>query len=298
MAAIPARELFIDGRWVAPSTGRYLDVINPATEEVIGRIPAAAEADVNAAVAAANAAHKRGAWGKLTGKQRAETLRTIAQKVCARTRGWRTHLTGSFHARGCMQLHAPCPCLRAPGRKQTHARMPACTCTCARLGPPHSHRSATARAIWRGGRRWTWASPSTRPIGTWCAVARPAHGVARAAEHHGIRVAALAASRGEAPHTRQPRGAPAGELRPAPRASHTQAPTPPAKPSHTPLHHRAPLPLPQDDVATCFDYYAGLAEKLDERQYSPVDVGMEEFSVKVGGAWMEGAVGEGLEVEL
>jgi hypothetical protein len=42
-------------------------------------------------------------------------------------------------------------------------------------------------------------------------------------------------------------------------------------------------PPPQkDDVATCFDYYAGLAEKLDERQYTPVDVGMEEFSVKVG----------------
>lgn len=37
----------------------------------------------------------------------------------------------------------------------------------------------------------------------------------------------------------------------------------------------------QDDVATCFDYYAGLAEKLDEGQYTTVDVGMEEFSVKV-----------------
>jgi acyl-CoA reductase-like NAD-dependent aldehyde dehydrogenase len=34
-------------------------------------------------------------------------------------------------------------------------------------------------------------------------------------------------------------------------------------------------------VSGCFDYYAGLAEKLDERQYSPLDVGMEEFEVKV-----------------
>jgi betaine-aldehyde dehydrogenase len=34
-------------------------------------------------------------------------------------------------------------------------------------------------------------------------------------------------------------------------------------------------------VATCFDYYAGLAEQLDEKQYTPIDVGMEEFSVKV-----------------
>jgi betaine-aldehyde dehydrogenase len=45
----------------------------------------------------------------------------------------------------------------------------------------------------------------------------------------------------------------------------------------------APVCLqPQDDVAGCFEYYAGLAEKLDARQYSPIDVGMDEFSVKVG----------------
>lgn len=37
----------------------------------------------------------------------------------------------------------------------------------------------------------------------------------------------------------------------------------------------------QDDVAGCFDYYAGLAEKLDDRQYSPIDVGMDEFKVAV-----------------
>jgi len=81
MTAVPARELFIDGRWVKPSTGRYLDVVNPATEEVIGRIPAAAAADVSAAVAAATAAHKRGSWGKLTGRERAVILKALAQKV-------------------------------------------------------------------------------------------------------------------------------------------------------------------------------------------------------------------------
>lgn len=39
---IPARELFINGRWVAPVRGKYLDVVCPATEAVIGRIPAGA----------------------------------------------------------------------------------------------------------------------------------------------------------------------------------------------------------------------------------------------------------------
>ena len=38
----------------------------------------------------------------------------------------------------------------------------------------------------------------------------------------------------------------------------------------------------QDDVATCFDYYAGLAEKLDGQQMAePIDVGMAEFDVRV-----------------
>ncbi len=37
----------------------------------------------------------------------------------------------------------------------------------------------------------------------------------------------------------------------------------------------------QDDVAGCLEYYAGLAEKLDARQDSPIDVGMEEFAVRV-----------------
>ncbi len=37
----------------------------------------------------------------------------------------------------------------------------------------------------------------------------------------------------------------------------------------------------QDDVATCFDYYAGLAEEMDARQGTPIDVGMDEFKVRV-----------------
>ena len=37
----------------------------------------------------------------------------------------------------------------------------------------------------------------------------------------------------------------------------------------------------QDDVAACFDYYAGKAEDLDARQGSPIDVGHPDFDVKV-----------------
>jgi aldehyde dehydrogenase (NAD+) len=47
------RTLFIDGHWVTPSGSDVIEVINPATEEVIGSVPNGTAADVDAAVAAA-----------------------------------------------------------------------------------------------------------------------------------------------------------------------------------------------------------------------------------------------------
>jgi hypothetical protein len=62
MAQIPSRQLFIGGQWVAPAQGGSLPVINPATEQEIGRIAAATPADVDRAVAAAVATAKSGTW--------------------------------------------------------------------------------------------------------------------------------------------------------------------------------------------------------------------------------------------
>jgi aldehyde dehydrogenase (NAD+) len=47
---------YIDGRWVPPAQPKTLDVINPATEEPIGRISLGGAADVDRAVAAARRA--------------------------------------------------------------------------------------------------------------------------------------------------------------------------------------------------------------------------------------------------
>jgi aldehyde dehydrogenase (NAD+) len=55
-------KFYIDGRWVDPVVARTLDVTNPATEEVCGRISAGAQADVNRAVAAARKAFETFAW--------------------------------------------------------------------------------------------------------------------------------------------------------------------------------------------------------------------------------------------
>ncbi len=49
-------ELYIDGEWVRPAGSDVIEVINPATEQVLGVVPSASDADVDAAVSAARAA--------------------------------------------------------------------------------------------------------------------------------------------------------------------------------------------------------------------------------------------------
>jgi succinate-semialdehyde dehydrogenase/glutarate-semialdehyde dehydrogenase len=54
--AYPEVKLFIDGEWSDGSAGRADDIVNPATEEVLGRVPFAEADDVERAIAAAAAA--------------------------------------------------------------------------------------------------------------------------------------------------------------------------------------------------------------------------------------------------
>ena len=51
-------DMYINGEWCASSSGETLNVVNPATEAVIGTVPNATEDDVNRAVAAAKEAFK------------------------------------------------------------------------------------------------------------------------------------------------------------------------------------------------------------------------------------------------
>jgi len=52
----PEIKLYIDGQWTGAAGGRGDDIVNPATEEVLGRVPFADPDDVDAAIAAAKAA--------------------------------------------------------------------------------------------------------------------------------------------------------------------------------------------------------------------------------------------------
>ncbi|MDX1393801.1 MAG: aldehyde dehydrogenase family protein [Gemmatimonadota bacterium] len=51
-----ALKFYIDGEWVEPSTTDRLDIVNPATEEVVGQVALGGRDDVDRAVAAARAA--------------------------------------------------------------------------------------------------------------------------------------------------------------------------------------------------------------------------------------------------
>ena len=71
-------KFYIDGKWVEPATSRTLDVINPATEEVAGKIALGSQTDVDRAVAAAKAAFKT--WSKTSREQRLDALGRLAEE--------------------------------------------------------------------------------------------------------------------------------------------------------------------------------------------------------------------------
>ena len=74
--------MLINGKLVASESGRWMESINPANEEVIGRVPLGSAKDVNAAVEAAAAAQPE--WAKLTPVKRGEYLHKLSDGLAAR----------------------------------------------------------------------------------------------------------------------------------------------------------------------------------------------------------------------
>ena len=67
-------KLFIGGKWVEPSTSEVIEVHSPATGENVGKVPLAAEADVNAACAAARKAFDEGPWPAMSPEERGAVI--------------------------------------------------------------------------------------------------------------------------------------------------------------------------------------------------------------------------------
>ncbi|MFN8222041.1 MAG: gamma-aminobutyraldehyde dehydrogenase [Gaiellales bacterium] len=78
MAAV-THKMFIDGQFVDSSSGETMDVLNPATGEVIAEVPAGTADDVERAVAAAKKAWE--GWRAKTPKDRMELLLELADVI-------------------------------------------------------------------------------------------------------------------------------------------------------------------------------------------------------------------------
>jgi acyl-CoA reductase-like NAD-dependent aldehyde dehydrogenase len=75
-------QLYIDGNWVAPLGKGAIDVINAASEEVMGRVPKGGEQDVDRAVRAAAAAFP--GWAATPVEERARHLERLKDGLAAR----------------------------------------------------------------------------------------------------------------------------------------------------------------------------------------------------------------------
>ncbi|MFI1563413.1 aldehyde dehydrogenase family protein [Streptomyces sp. NPDC020490] len=78
----PHDGMYIDGAWRTPAGRDTIDVVNPADEQVIGRVPAGTAADVDAAVRAARAALP--AWAATAPAERAARLAALRDVLAAR----------------------------------------------------------------------------------------------------------------------------------------------------------------------------------------------------------------------
>lgn len=78
-------ELFIDGKFVKPTKGKYFDTINPATEQKLAEIAEADESDVNKAVKAARNSYEN-VWSKMPAAERGKYIFRIARMIQERAR--------------------------------------------------------------------------------------------------------------------------------------------------------------------------------------------------------------------
>ncbi|HEX2026239.1 MAG TPA: aldehyde dehydrogenase family protein [Actinomycetota bacterium] len=81
----PRYGLFIGGQFVEPKSGKWLETVNPATEERLSEVAEAGPADVDRAVDAAREASTE-RWRNLPGRERAKYLYRIARQLQERSR--------------------------------------------------------------------------------------------------------------------------------------------------------------------------------------------------------------------
>lgn len=107
-------ELFIGGRWVAPHSGRFIEIVSPNTEQVVARVAEGDEADMDAAVAAARDAFDNGPWPQTAPAERVAAFRRMVDHMRGRVdelalawtaqMGGLSSFAGPMHQGGIMSL--------------------------------------------------------------------------------------------------------------------------------------------------------------------------------------------------
>ena len=77
-ARVKVHGLFIDGKEVPAASDEHLDVLNPATGELLARIAHATDADVDRAVRSARAAFEAKEWASMSNRTRAKLINKLA----------------------------------------------------------------------------------------------------------------------------------------------------------------------------------------------------------------------------
>ncbi len=75
--------LLINNEWRPAATGTTMEVVNPATEEVIAQVASADRVDLDLAVSAARAALD-GPWGQLSARERGRLVRRLGERLLER----------------------------------------------------------------------------------------------------------------------------------------------------------------------------------------------------------------------
>ena len=83
LAAIAQNKLLINNEWRAAASGATMDVVNPATEEVIAQVASAGGEDLDAAVNAARAA-LGGPWSAMSARERGRLVRKLGERLLER----------------------------------------------------------------------------------------------------------------------------------------------------------------------------------------------------------------------
>jgi aldehyde dehydrogenase (NAD+) len=83
VTAVDQKHLFINNEWRPAASGKTMDVINPATEDVCATVASADVDDLNAAVEAARNA-LNGPWGQMSARERGRLVRKLGERLMER----------------------------------------------------------------------------------------------------------------------------------------------------------------------------------------------------------------------